>query len=434
MPTPHLRSNPTRALSARGALSPRGVVLTLLVVTVTAALGTSIANVTLPLVSEEFQVSMASSQAVTLAYILTTTLLIVPIGGIADRVGRERTLLIALVIFAGASVLAALAPTLGVLVAARAIQGVGAAAMTALPVALVRQNIDPARVGRTMGMIGSSMAAGMALGPALGGLLMGGPGWRWAFVSLALLSAATIIPAFRLPRSVISPTERRRISGFDPRNMVRLGLLPDLTIAFLGAFVMMAFSVVPPFYLTDGLQLSAGWMGLAMSVGPIAAIIAGTPAGHLVDRHGARFAIIAGTGLLTLGAILLSVLPAWLGIAGFLMSAVVLTPGNQLVMASNNTAVTAKAGSEHQAMASSSLGLARNLGFITSTGVVAYAYEAAASTSGAAAGATAGMQLTFGISAAVALAALLIALRRTRPTLESTPLRGPAPQQAALRR
>lgn len=387
----------------------RAAVPALVLTTVMAALAMSVANVALPQVSTAFGVSMAMSQWVTLSYLLASTLLIVLIGRLADMWGRGRVLLAGMGLFAVASLGAGIAPGFWELVAARAVQGVAAAAMTALPMALVREIVPVEKVGRTMGLLGSSMAAGMALGPALDGFVVAGPGWRWVFLMLVPLTLVALLLATKgLPHRAPA-TSGTRAPLFDVEVVRSARILPGLGLAFLVAFIMMTFTMVPPFYLTRALGLENSTMGLVMAVGPVVAILAGVPSGRLVDRVGPARVVIVGLSLLLLASLGLVVVPALIGLAGFLLFAVTITPGNQLFMAANNTEVMARSGREHQGAVAGMLNLARNLGFVVGTPVMGLVYEAAASSAAGPAGATLGLQATFALAAVAGVAALLLA-------------------------
>jgi MFS family permease len=154
------------------------------------SLGVSVANVALPTLAQAFTASFQQVQWVVTAYLLATTVVIVGVGRLGDVVGRHRLLLAGTAVFTGASVLCAAAPTLGVLVAARALQGVGAAVLMALTLALVPETVARERTGRAMGLRGTASAVGTALGPSFGGALLAGPGWRAVFLALAPLGVA----------------------------------------------------------------------------------------------------------------------------------------------------------------------------------------------------------------------------------------------------
>src|SRR5260221_1996012 len=116
------------------------------------SLGTSIANVGLPTLAQAFSASFQDVQWIVLAYLLAITTLIVSVGRLGDIAGRRRLLLSGILLFTLASVLCGVAPTLWLLIAARAAQGLGAAIMMALAVALVGETVPPARTGSAMGL------------------------------------------------------------------------------------------------------------------------------------------------------------------------------------------------------------------------------------------------------------------------------------------
>ena len=115
------------------------------------SLGTSIANVALPTLAEAFGATFQQVQWVVLAYLLATTTLIVSVGRLGDIVGRRRLLLAGIVLFTLASVLCGMAPTLWLLIAARAAQGLGAAILMALAMAFVGETVPKAKTGSGMG-------------------------------------------------------------------------------------------------------------------------------------------------------------------------------------------------------------------------------------------------------------------------------------------
>jgi MFS family permease len=125
-----------------------------------ASLGTSIANVALPTLVQSFDASFQEAQWVVLAYLLASTTLIVSVGRLGDLTGRRRLLIAGVALFTVASALAGLAPTLWTLIAARAAQGLGAAILMALAMALVTQAAPSARTGSAMGLLGTMSAVG----------------------------------------------------------------------------------------------------------------------------------------------------------------------------------------------------------------------------------------------------------------------------------
>jgi MFS family permease len=146
------------------------------------SLDTSIANVGLPTLAQAFGASFQAVQWIVLAYLLAITTLIVSVGRLGDIVGRRRLLLAGIGLFTLASLLCGLASWLWLLIAARAAQGLGAAIMMALTVALASETVGKARTGSAMGLLGTMSAIGTTLGPSLGGVLIAGFGWRVIFL------------------------------------------------------------------------------------------------------------------------------------------------------------------------------------------------------------------------------------------------------------
>ncbi|MGZ8402596.1 MAG: MFS transporter, partial [Rhodoplanes sp.] len=145
------------------------------------SLGTSIANVGLPTFAQAFSASFQEVQWVVLAYLLASTTLIVSVGRLGDITGRRRLLLAGIFVFTVASVLCGVAPTLRLLIAARAAQGLGAAIMMALTMAFVAETVPKEKTGSAMGLLGTMSAIGTALGPSVGGVLIAVLGWRAIF-------------------------------------------------------------------------------------------------------------------------------------------------------------------------------------------------------------------------------------------------------------
>ena len=168
-----------------------------------ASLGTSLANVALPTLETAFAAPFGQVQWVVLAYLLASTVVIAGIGRLGDLFGRRLLLLVGLALFSMASLLSSLAPSLPVLIAARLLQGFGAAAMMALAMAFVSETVEKEQIGSVMGLFGTMSAVGTALGPSLGGLLIAGFGWRAIFLAaapfglLAFLLVQRFLPAER---------------------------------------------------------------------------------------------------------------------------------------------------------------------------------------------------------------------------------------------
>ncbi len=457
--TAHIAPTP----SIRWALA--GLSLSMLL----SSLGTSIANVALPALAQAFFASFQEVQWVVLAYLLAITTLIVSIGRLGDIIGRRRLLLTGIVLFTVSSLLCGAAPTLWLLIAARAVQGLGAAIMMALTMAFVGETVTKERIGSAMGLLGTMSAIGTALGPSLGGVLIAVLGWQAIFlinVPLGVLAFAvtyrclpidsreprtdrasfdvvgTLLLGLTLGAYALAMTTGR--DSFGPLNwallltavfgvalfvfterraaspLIRLTMFRDpnlkasLIISALVATVMMATLVVGPFYLSRALQLDAAFVGLVMSIGPIISALSGILAGRLVDRLGAPFMVAVGLIAMATGSAALSVLPAMFGVAGYIAAIAILTPGYALFQAANNTAVMMHVRADQRGVISGLLNLSRNLGLITGASLMGAVFALASATTDittASPGAVAtGMHITFAVAGVLIVMALAIAI------------------------
>lgn len=433
------------------------------------SLDTSIANAGLPTLAEAFDASFQQVQWIVLAYLLAITTLIVSVGRLGDIVGRRRLLLTGIGIFTLSSLACGVAPSLGWLVGARAVQGLGAAIMLALTVAFVGETVPKEQAGSAMGLLGTMSAIGTTLGPSLGGMLIAGLGWQAIFLLNVPLGILNIWLAYRY-----LPADARRAkagrTGFDKAGTLLLGvtlgayalamtighgdfgllniallltavfgagffivvearvaspliklalfrepgLSASLAMSTLVSTVMMATLVVGPFYLSGALGLGTALVGLALSVGPLVAALTGMPAGRLVDRFGTRRMTLVGLVAMALGTGALSMMPAGLGILGYLAPIAVITASYALFQAANNTAIMTDIRPDQRGVIAGMLSLSRNLGLITGASVMgavfAFASATANITTASPAAIANGMRITFAVAALLIVLALGIAL------------------------
>ncbi|SCF06074.1 drug resistance transporter, EmrB/QacA subfamily [Micromonospora coriariae] len=153
----------------------------------------TIVIVALPDMVDDLDASFGALQWVIDAYALALGALVLGAGSIADRVGHSRAYVVGLALFAVSSLLCGLAPNSGVLIAARAVQGVGAAAMFATTFALLNSTYVGRDRGSAYGIWGAVSGASAAVGPILGGLLTEGASWRWIFLVNLPVSAVAIL-------------------------------------------------------------------------------------------------------------------------------------------------------------------------------------------------------------------------------------------------
>lgn len=167
-------------------------------------------NLALPRIAAEFGSSTTDLQWVISVYMLALGAFMVPAGRVGDIFGRRRALLAGVTIFGAASVACAIAPSVGLLIAFRAVQGLGAALIFPVSVSVLSNAYDTVRAGRAIGLAYGIAALGNAAGPVIGGLLTDTIGWRWIFwlnLPLTLLSLA--IGALAITESLDESAPRR---------------------------------------------------------------------------------------------------------------------------------------------------------------------------------------------------------------------------------
>lgn len=424
-------------------------------------LDASIVTVAIPAMRSDLHASIDEVEWVALVYLLVLVGTIAAVGRISDMFGRKLLYIYGFILFTVSSLACGLSPTIEWLLLSRAFQAVGAAMLQANSVALIRTNVPKTSLGRAIGLQGAAQAIGLALGPSVGGLLVGLADWRWVFfVNVPAGIVGITLAWFLLPRT---HTKARR-ARLDWRGLVTLmpgiGLLlwslsaasrgqalaPSTLIAFavgllllvafvwierhvahplveLGLFRSAAFSrgiltgllcylvlfgvlFVFPIYLVEGLALTAAAAGLVLTVLPAALGAIAPLAGRMTDRLGPAIPTTVGMGLTTLGLAVAAFiqLPLW----GLCAALLVVGMGLGLFTPANNATVAGAGPAHHAGMVSAVLNMTRALG--TSLGV---AVAAAAYTLGSMAGTDtnrSGFSIAITVLAVVAGVATLICI------------------------
>ena len=324
----------------------------------------SIVNVALPTIRRDLHASVSGLQWTVDAYTLVLAGFLVLAGSTADRIGRRRVFQIGLAAFGLGSLLCGLAPSMGFLIAARALQAVGGTMLNPVAMAIVANTFpDPPERARAIGVFGSVSGLALALGPILGGALVDGLGWHSIFwvnvpiVAAAIVGAALFVPESRAPRArrfdpvgqilvilvlgsvvyaIIESTwlgwtspvilgllavaalgalglvgyERRRV---DPLLELRLFRSVPFSSAILMALFALcgfgAFLFVTTQYLQDVRGLSAVTAGLCLlPVGGLTVLLS-PRTGRLVGVRGPRLPLVVAGAALALGG----VASLWLG-------------------------------------------------------------------------------------------------------------------------
>ncbi|WP_410670875.1 MFS transporter [Amycolatopsis sp. cmx-4-68] len=324
----------------------------------------SIVTVALPAIRRDLGASVSGLQWTIDAYTLVLAGFLVLAGSTADRVGRKRVFLCGLAVFGLGSLLCSLAPGIGWLIAARAVQAVGGTMLNPVAMAIVATTFPvPAERARAIGVFGSMSGLALALGPILGGALVDGFGWRAVFwvnvpiVAVAIVATALFVPDSRAARarrfdpvgqvlmvvvlgSVVAAIIEARWLGWtspvilgllvlaglgvlgvlryeprraDPLLELRLFRSVSFSSAILTAMCALcgfgAFLFVTTQYLQDTRGLTALTAGLCLLPVGVLVLVLSPRTGRLVGTHGPRLPLVVAGIALALGG----AASAWLG-------------------------------------------------------------------------------------------------------------------------
>jgi MFS family permease len=266
-----LRS-PTLALYVGGFLGP---------------FGGAVLAVLIPELRRAFDATTAEVALAIPAYLVPFAVLQLVSGTIGERLGRRRVVRAGYVFYAVFSVASAVAPTLGIFMAARALQGAANAFLTPLVLAGLAEMVPRERLGRTVGTFAAVQTSAIALAPLCGGLL-GEVDWRLAFLVPAVVAfGLAFIPPPDAVRGADAVPARLR-SAFTRR----VGMLS--AIAFAGYISVTGIGFLVAIRAADAFGLSAGERGVLLATFGVAGMLLGRAAGRLVDRFGRVPVAVAG--------------------------------------------------------------------------------------------------------------------------------------------
>ena len=358
-----------------------------------ATLDGSIVNIALPAIQTDFRIDLTTVEWVVVAYLLVVGSLLLPFGRLGEVVSFKRVYLAGFAIFTVASVCCGASPNELTLICFRAVQAVGAAMIMSMGPAIVARTFPAQERGRALGLNGVSVAFGLSLGPALGGILTQAATWRAIFLInapigvLAIVWAARILPAetpgghreFDVRGALVSGIglfalllalsegqswgwngpailglfavfvvfvagfiliERRAIAPMI--DLALFGIRPftaglvSVVVAFAGLFTA---TFLLPFLLQQGRGFSPVEAGLLLTPLPITMAIVAPVSGASADRLGSRLPATAGMVVMVLGLLSLTQLPVDFSLPDLIWRLVLLGIGQGMFMSPNSSAV-----------------------------------------------------------------------------------------------
>ncbi|MBC7124316.1 MAG: MFS transporter, partial [Bacteroidales bacterium] len=333
------------------------VVLILVMFTsfITPFIGSAI-NLALPMIAHEFGLNAITMSWVTMAFLLSSAVFLVPLGKLADIFGRKRVFLTGNVVLALASLLGVFASNGATLIALRVVQGIGSAMMFATGIALITSVFPPNARGRAIGMNVTAVYVGLSAAPVLGGLMIDALGWRSLFYIPALLGIPAVIAAIltikgewaeakgekfdilgsgifivsmcalmygfsKLPSTVAIVLTSVGLLGLSLFVKLQMKLeYPVFNVSLfrvnrlfalsnLAALINYATTFAITFVLSLYLQyikgLSAREAGLLLVIQPLVMAVIASWSGRLSDKHDPRILASAGMGVIAVGLALL---------------------------------------------------------------------------------------------------------------------------------
>jgi len=419
-------------------------------------LDSAIANIALPAIAKEIHASPADSIWVVNAYQLAVICSLLPLASLGDIFGYRRIYMIGLGVFTGAALVSALSHSLPMLTAGRALQGLGAAGMMSVNMALVRFTYPRRQLGRGIAMTAIVVSVSSAGGPSVAAAILAVASWPWLFAVSVPIGLLTMVMSLRLlphtppsehrfdlTSTILSATAFSFLIGgingighHQPAGFVAIALIGAVLVGYalvrrqalltlpllpidlfkrpvfalsvatsVCAFVAQGIVFVAlPFYFQDVIGRSQVETGFLMTPWPVTVAMIAPIAGRLADRYPAGILGGIGLGVLSLGFILLALLPDQPGDANVIWRMAVCGWGFGFFQSPNNRAIVASAPRSRSGGAGAIQGTSSLLGQTIGTAAVALVFGYAGPAGGASP--TVAILLAAGFSAFAALASL----------------------------
>lgn len=397
------------------------ILFTVLSATFMATLDGSIVNVALPDMADKLNVSMAGIEWVVTSFLIAIVATILIFGRLGDIKGKTKIFRLGVVLFTLGSLLCGLTNSLLVLVAARVLQAIGAAATMANNQGIITQVFPPNERGRALGLLGTFVALGAMAGPPLGGLIVSAVSWKYIFlINVPIGIVVFIFTLIIFPKSVDARDEKFDGKGaalFAAAIVLLFGALvygqtigynhPSMILSFIAAAVFFAafiwmekkievpllhleiFSnslftisilcgfisfiaisasnIILPFYFQQTLKLSPASTGFLMMVSPIVLAVVAPFSGYLSDKMGSEILTVIGLVLTSLGLQLIGTLDEKSPVVMLMVYIVIMTIGNGMFQSPNNALVMSTVPKHKLGIAGSVNALTRNLGMVFGT-------------------------------------------------------------------
>ncbi|MBD7912379.1 MULTISPECIES: MFS transporter [Clostridium] len=397
------------------------ILFTVLSATFMSTLDGSIVNVALPDMSNKLNVSSASIQWVVTSFLITIVATILIFGRLGDIKGKTKIFKFGVLLFTLGSLLCGFTNSLLVLVVARVIQAIGAAATMANNQGIITQVFPPNERGRALGILGTFVALGAMAGPPLGGIIVSAVSWEYIF----LINVPIGIIVFILTMKIFPKSDKEIDENFDGKGALLFAistvalfgaLVQGQTIGYNNIYIILAFivsaitfivflwieskmelpllylkifsnslfsisilcafisfiaisasNIILPFYFQDALKLSPATTGFFMMVSPLVLSVVAPFSGYLSDKIGSEILTLIGLTLTSLGLFLISTLNENSPVIMLIVFIIIMTIGNGMFQSPNNSLVMSTVTKDKLGIAGSVNALIRNLGMVFGT-------------------------------------------------------------------
>lgn len=387
-------------------------------------LDTSIVSVGLPTMIKSLKTSFASAQWFVLVYLLVLTAFITAAGRLGDMVGKRKLYLSGIAIFTMASLLCGLSGSAALFILFRGLQGLGAALILALSMAIATELTPKKQLGKIMGVLSTITALGIAGGPTVGSILLSTFGWQSMFLVnipfgivaygfgykyimdstvkkripidwIGIILLAVTLSSYCIGVTMVEKTGFGNLIVLTSLAATIIGLLAfiqlerriehplinllifknkliskNLVTTVLVYSVIITTVILPPFYLSKAGHYNLLQVGLMMSFGPFLTVALSIYAGKIADKFGTKKVMFYAVLTIAIGCFCMSTIGPAENMGGYLWRIAIIALGLNFFKTPNNTVVMEVAQADQRGLLSGFLSLSRILGQITGTTVM----------------------------------------------------------------
>ncbi len=399
------------------------ILFNIVLMTFMATLDSSIINVALPKMSKSLSVSNQSIAWVVSSYLIVISGSILVFGRLGDMKGKTNIFHIGVVIFTIGSLICGISQSFLMLIVARCLQAVGAAATMANNQGIITHVFPANERGKALGISGAFVALGSLTGPPVGGFIITHFSWEFIFLINVPIGLFVFFLGLKiLPKS--NKTVGERLDGFGAslfaisivalfgsliigehygykHPSILIGLFSSLVsfvifiiierkvrhpllqldifknglfslsifCAFITFVAISSSLIIQPFYLQNVMKFTPAFTGIIMAVNPLIMAVAAPASGHLSDKIGSEFLTFVGLVIFSIGLFLMSTLTETSSITAMVIYLVVMSLGTSLFQSPNNSLIMSSSSKNMLGITGSVNALIRNLGMITGTSI-----------------------------------------------------------------